>query len=178
MKRQIFVSCFACLFGLSIFARSQATPTASRAGNLQLGAGGTLVVPDYGQAHDKGPTFYGTFDFTKHLGVEADIHYASVIAPDDIGEDSYLIGPRYVIPHKRFAPYAKVLFGIGQLNLQFDTSPHSKTSQFAYALGGGLDYKLTRSINIRAFDFEYQEWKYLSGLTPLAMTIGVAYQFH
>jgi hypothetical protein len=179
LKRPIFISCFACLFfGFSISALAQATPTASRSGTLQIGAGGTLVIPDYSSAHDKGPTFYATYDFTQHLGVEADIHYASIIAPDDIGEDSYLIGPRYVIPHKRFAPYAKVLFGFGQLNLQFDTSPHTKTNHFVYGFGGGLDYKLTRSINIRAFDFEYQEWKYLSGLTPIAMTIGVAYQFH
>jgi hypothetical protein len=178
LKRQIFISCFACLFGFSIFAQAQATPTASRAGSLQLGAGFTYVVPDYGQSHDKGPTFYGTYDFTQHLGVEADIHYASIIAPADIGEDSYLIGPRYVITHKRFAPYAKLLFGFGQLNLQFDTSPHTKTNHFAYAVGAGLDYHLTRSINIRAFDFEYQQWSYLSGLTPLVYTVGVAYQFH
>ena len=178
MKRHIFISCFACLFGFSIFAQAQATPTASRAGNLQLGAGGSLVIPDYAGGHDKGPTFYGTFDFTKHLGAEADIHYASIIAPSDVGEDSYLIGPRYVIPYKRFAPYGKLLFGFGELNLQYDTSPHTKTQHFAYAVGAGLDYKLTRSINIRAFDFEYQEWNYLSGLTPIVMTIGVAYQFH
>jgi len=114
----------------------------------------------------------------QHIGVEGDIHYASIITPDDVGEDSYLIGPRFVFNKKRFAPYAKVLFGVGTLNLQFDTQPHSKTSQFAYAVGAGLDYKLTRSINIRAFDFEYQHWSYLTGLTPIAMTVGVAYQFH
>jgi hypothetical protein len=178
LKRHIFISCFACLFGFSISALAQATPTASRSGSLQLGAGFTYVVPDYGQAHDKGPTFYGTYDFTQHLGVEGDIHYASIIAPADIGEDTYLIGPRFVINKKRFAPYAKLLFGVGQLNLQFDTSPHTKTSHFAYAVGAGLDYHLTHSINIRAFDFEYQEWSYLSGLTPLVYTFGVAYQFH
>jgi hypothetical protein len=178
LKRQIFISCFACLFGFSIFAGAQATPTASRSGSLQIGAGFTYVIPDYSQAHDKGPTFYASYDFTQHIGIEGDIHYASIISPDDVGEDSYLIGPRYVINHKRFSPYAKLLFGVGQLNLQFDTSPHTKTSHFAYAVGAGLDYKLTRSINVRAFDFEYQEWNYLSGLTPIVMTIGVAYQFH
>jgi opacity protein-like surface antigen len=178
LKRHIFISCFACLFGFSISALAQATPTASRPGSLQIGAGGTLVIPDYAQAHDKGPTFFATFDFTQHLGVEGDIHYASIIAPDDVGEDSYLIGPRFVINHKRFAPYAKLLFGVGELNLQYDYSPHTKTSHFAYAVGAGLDYHLTRSINIRAFDFEYQQWSYLNGLSPVVMTIGAAYQFH
>jgi Outer membrane protein beta-barrel domain len=178
LKRHIFFSCFTCLFGISTLAYSQATPTASKAGILQVGVGGTIVIPDYAPAKDKGPTFYASYDFTSHLGVEGDIHFASIIAPDDVGEDTYLIGPRYVINHKRFSPYAKVLFGIGQLNLQFDTSPHSKTSYFAYALGAGLDVRATRSINVRAFDFEYQEWSYQHGLNPLAMTIGVAYVFH
>jgi hypothetical protein len=177
LKRRILLSCFACTFGFSFFAHAQATPTASRAGTLQLGVGATLVVPDYVGAHDKGPTFYGTFDFTQHLGVEADVHYASIITPDDVGEDTYLLGPRYVYNHNRFAPYAKVLFGIGQLDLEFDTVPHSKTSYFAYALGAGLDFKATRSINVRAFDFEYQDWSYMHGLNPLVMTIGVAYAF-
>jgi opacity protein-like surface antigen len=166
------------MFGFSIFAHAQATPTASRAGDLQVGAGFTWVKPDYSGGHDKGPTFYATYDFMQHIGVEGDIHYASIIAPNDVGEDSYLIGPRFVYKKKRFTPYAKVLFGVGTLNLQFDTSPHSKTTQFAYAVGAGLDYRLTHSINIRAFDFEYQHWSYLTGLTPLVYTVGVAYSFH
>jgi hypothetical protein len=76
------------------------------------------------QKKDMGPTFYVTFDFTSHLGVEADAHIASVSAPADIGEDSYLIGPRYVIRHKRFEPYFKALFGIGVLSFQSDNAPH------------------------------------------------------
>jgi opacity protein-like surface antigen len=178
LKRHIFVGCFTCLLGFSAIAHAQAIPTASRAGTLQIGVGGTIVSPDYAPAKDKGPTFYATYDLTSHIGIEGDIHYTSIIAPDDVGQDTFLIGPRYVINHKRFAPYAKALFGIGQLNLQFDTSPHTKTSYFAYALGAGLDVKITRSINVRAFDFEYQQWSYEHGLNPLAATIGVAYAFH
>jgi opacity protein-like surface antigen len=166
------------MFGFSIFAHSQAEPTASRPGVLQIGAAGTWVLPDYSGGHDIGPTFYGTYDFMRHIGVEGDIHYASVTTTNDVGEDTYLIGPRFVFNKRRFAPYAKVLFGVGELKLQFPTQPHSNTTNFVYALGAGLDYKLTRSINIRAFDYEYQEWSYLTGLTPVAMTVGVAYQFH
>ncbi len=114
----------------------------------------------------------------RHVGVEGVIHYASIIDPNDVGEDTYLIGPRFVVNKKRFAPYAKVLFGVGQLNLQFDTQPHSKSTHFAYAVGGGLDYKLTRKVNIRAIDFEYQHWSYLTGLTPIVLTVGAAYSFH
>jgi opacity protein-like surface antigen len=166
------------LFGFSILAHAQAKPAAERAGTLQVGVGGTIVAPDYSGAKDKGPTFYATYDFTGRLGIEGDIHLTSMITPASIGEDTFLIGPRYVINHKRFSPYIKALFGIGQLSLEFPTSPHTKTSYFAYALGAGLDFKATRSINVRAFDFEYQEWSYEHGLNPLAATIGVAYAFH
>ena len=180
MKRQNYIGWFACVFGLSIFSHAQAIPTASSAGSLQIGAGFTYLQPDYAQTADKGPTFYATFDISQHLGIEADVHYTSIITPTDIGEDTYLIGPRYVFRHNRFMPYVKLLAGVGQLNLQFDYAPHSKATKFAYALGGGLDYKLTRSINIRAIDFEYQQWPGFSphGLTPWGITVGAAYQFH
>jgi Outer membrane protein beta-barrel domain len=179
LKRHSQLGWFTCVFGLSILLHAQATPTATRPGELQIGAAASLATPDYGGSTDKGPTFYATFDFTRHIGVEADVHYISIITPNDIGEDSYLVGPRYVFHYKRFHPYAKALFGIGQINLQFDTSPHTKTSHFAYAFGGGLDLRATNHINIRCFDFEYQKWEYPPhGLSPTVSSIGVAYTFH
>ena len=51
------------------------------------------------------------YDFTPNLGLEAAMHYTSIITPGDIGEDTYLLGPRYVFHHRRFMPYAKVLVG-------------------------------------------------------------------
>jgi len=55
---------------------------------------------------------------------------------------------------------------------------------FAYnlfAIGGGADYKLRRSINLRG-DFEYQRWlkgpTLANGLTPYLASVGVAYHFH
>jgi hypothetical protein len=179
LKRQKYISWFTCVFGLSIFAHSQAVPTASRPGELQIGAGYSIVKPDYAQKNDMGPTFYVTFDFTSHVGVEAEARIASIVAPADVGEDTYLVGPRYVIRHKRFEPYAKALFGVGVLSFQYDYAPHSTQSQFAYALGGGLDLRATRNINIRCFDFEYQGWSVPPhGLSPTAITFGAAYKFH
>ena len=179
MKRQKKIGWFTCVFGLTIFAHPQAVPTASSPGELQLGAAYSIVSPDYAQRNDAGPTFYVTFDFTSHLGVEAEARIASLSAPADIGEDSYLIGPRYVIRHKRFEPYAKALFGLGVLSFQYDFEPHYTQSQFAYALGGGLDFRATRNINIRCIDFEYQRWSLdPHGLSPTVITFGAAYKFH
>jgi hypothetical protein len=178
LKRHNLIGWLACVFGLSIFAQSQAIPTASRPGALQVGAGFTYVQPDYAQSNDKGPYFYTSFDFFSHVGLEADIHLASVSAPSDVGEDSYLFGPRFVMHKKRFQPYAKALFGIGVIKLQYDYAPHSTSNHFAYALGGGLDFNATKHINVRCFDFEAQMWDYPPrGLSPYAYTAGVAYVF-
>lgn len=179
MKRHIFTSWFACVFGFSIFAHGQAVPTATRAGALQIGAGASYVTPDYTESTDKGPSVYATFDFTQHIGVEATIHYTSIITPSDLGEDSFLIGPRYVYRRNRFEPYAKVLFGIGQINFQFDNAPHHKDTYGIYALGAGLDIRASRKINIRAIDFEYQQWPTFKphSLSPYIITVGAAYTF-
>jgi hypothetical protein len=147
---------------------------------MQIGVGGSIVSTDYGQPKAKGPTIYGTFDFTPHIGVEGDIHVGSVITPGDIGETTYLLGPRYVFHRNRFDPYAKLLVGIGTISYQFDTQPHSSASYAALALGGGLDIKITRKINVRAIDVEFQNWPGFGahGLSPIVTTFGVAYSFH
>ncbi|MCU1320943.1 MAG: hypothetical protein JWM43_592 [Acidobacteriaceae bacterium] len=167
------------MFGLSLFVHAQAVPTATGGiGGMQIGVGATYVRPDYSRSGDKGPTLYGTFDFTEHIGIEGDVHYASVFTPGDVGEDTYLIGPRYVFHRGRFAPYAKGLLGRGVMSFQFDNSPHHNEGFWVYALGGGLDFKAPHHINIRVFDFEYQQWPTFNPhtLSPMVMTIGVAYR--
>jgi hypothetical protein len=180
LKRHTFIACFACVLGLTTWSHAQAVPTASRAGTIQIGLGGTFVSPDYGSKYAKGLSIYGDFDFTHHLGVEGDIHFASLITPTDIGENSYLIGPRYRYSRNRFTAYGKALFGIGQFQFQQGTYGSGSSATYGvYAFGGGLDVRATHHINVRAIDFEYQKWPGFApnGLTPYATTIGVAYAF-
>jgi hypothetical protein len=167
------------VFSLSILSHAQAIPTASKLGTLQLGVGVTNVDTDYTPSYDRGITVYGTFDVTRHLGVEGDLHFASISAPGDVGENSYLIGPRYVWKISRFHPYAKALFGVGRINYQFDFEPYYAETYAMYALGGGVDIQATRRINVRAIDVEFQNWPGYSvhGLSPIVTTIGVAYSF-
>jgi Outer membrane protein beta-barrel domain len=162
------------------WSHAQATPTASRGLNVQIGAGWSFTTPDYGQKHTQGVTVYGTLDFTRHWGIEGDVHKTSIVTPSDIGEDSYLLGPRYVFSHNRLRPYAKALFGLGRFVYQYDNMPHAAYTYKIYTFGGGVDVKATEHINIRAFDFEYQKWPGYqpSGLTPLVFTFGAAYAFH
>jgi hypothetical protein len=178
LKRHTLIGCFACVFGLTSWSHTQAIPTASRAGTIQIGVGGTFASPDYTQKYLKGLSIYGDFDFAHHIGVEGDIHFASIIAPEDIGENTYLLGPRFTFRHGRFDAYGKGLLGIGQFQFQQGTYGNGSSSTYGvYALGGGLDIRATHHINVRAIDFEYQKWPhfYPNGLTPYVTTIGVAY---
>jgi hypothetical protein len=180
LKLRTLIGCFVCVFGLTTWSHAQAVPTASRASHLQFGGGFSYSKPDYGVSI-KGLSVYGNYDFTRHLGVEGDLHFLNLITPRDIGEKSYLIGPRYRFHYRRLTPYAKVLFGIGQFQYQSPShGPHTTTYTYGvYAFGGGIDLRATKHINLRPFDFEYQKWPGFgkAGLTPIVMTFGAAYAF-
>jgi hypothetical protein len=158
---------------------AQAKPTATRAGILQGGLGFTSANGDYTQKRISGFTAYGTFDFYKNFGLEADIHDVSVITPQDIGETSYEAGLRYVYRHNRFEPYAKVLFGIASFKRQAGSYANPSSTNYAeYSYGAGLDLRLEHHINVRVIDFELQTWPTFppNNLTPSLITVGVAYR--
>jgi hypothetical protein len=180
LKRHTLIGCLACVLGMTTLSHAQAVPTASRLGSIAVGVGGTLISPDFGQKRIEAITFFGDLNFASSLGVEGLIHY-SVNTPTDLSENSYLIGPRYIIRHKRVEVYAKGLVGVGHFGLQVGSNTNPATATyFEYALGGGIDIHATRHINIRAIDFEAQKWPGFptNGLSPYGGTIGVSYVFH
>ena len=180
MVRQIFALLILAL-SADIALNAQASPTATRAAFIQGGVGLSAFQPDYNPGTNWGYSIYGTFDFTSHIGLEGDIHMVNVITPGDIGQNSYLLGPRFVMERGRLHPYAKALGGIGVFTFQpvYVTSNSSSSSHKMYAFGGGLDVRVKRHWNVRAIDFEYQRWPGFgsSGITPLGITIGSAYVF-
>jgi opacity protein-like surface antigen len=87
-----------------------------------------------------------------------------------INEDNYLVGPR--LPIHRFGratPYAKVLVGFGSGSF---LTGHSTT----LAYGGGVDYRVTKRISVRAIDFEYQQWNVTPTLYPYGVSAGIGYK--
>lgn len=167
---------------------AQATPTASRSGDLLLGAGYTTAVSDYGKRF-KGFNIYGDFDFSRHFGVEANFHKVS--APNSpLYEKTYEIGPRYFRTYGPFVPYVKVMFGRGVFNYPANPPPapqnvaRSNLAYNLYAGGVGTDIKLRPWLYVRA-DFEYQKWPGFrgietgpaNGLTPELFSFGAAYHF-
>jgi hypothetical protein len=180
MKRHNVIGCFVCVLSMTAMLHAQAVPTASRVGSISAGVGGTLIGPDFGQTKIGAITFWGDINLPFSLGVEGVIHY-SVHTPSDVSENSYLIGPRYIIRHKRLEGYGKVLLGVGHFGLQVGSNPYPGTSTyFEYAAGVGLDVHATNHINIRAIDFEAQKWPGFeaNGLSPYALTFGASYVFH
>jgi opacity protein-like surface antigen len=180
LKTLMTIGSLAGLLCFASLANAQgALPTATAKGALQVGGGFTLAEPDYGEKNIKGISGFADFDFRPHIGVEATVHYVALVTPTDLAEDSYLVGPRFIYPRGRLSIYGKALLGVGDLVIQetADNVGRSPGTNFAYAIGGGVDVRATRHIVVRAIDFEYQHWSYLTGLTPTVITIGAAYRF-
>jgi opacity protein-like surface antigen len=168
----VFILC------ISTCAHAQSSPTASRAGDLQIGGGFIYAHSDYNFTPI---TLYGGagyIDFANrpHWGGEFDFHQTKSSADSTVYERTYEIGPRIFIQRGRLIPYAKIMYGRGVYNF------HNNVANVAYNIytfGGGFDYELRRSINLRA-DYEYQTWMSfpITDLHPSVVTIGVAYHFH
>lgn len=175
--------CLASCTGHQLY--SQAAPTATRTGDLQVGGTFNLASPDYSPHMFKGFGAYTTFDFKYHFGVEAEFHQLNdPNSTEGLYERTYEIGPRYVLHFNRFSPYAKFMLGRGVFN--FPPAASNPTggaeANLAYNMlagGIGTDYRLRPSINLRV-DFESQHWGGFPphGLTPNILSFGVAYHFH
>lgn len=176
-----FVLLLLCFALFAARARSQAGYAATRAGDLQIGAGYSSANADYEYVHNRiaGLNFYADFDFKEHYGVEASFHQLN--DPNSaVYQRSYEIGGRYVrhysLARVPMNPYGKVMVGRGVLNFP-------KYANLAYNMvsaGGGVDFAVRPRINVRA-EFEYQDWLSAPGaglnITPSIISIGVAYHF-
>ena len=120
--------------------------------------------------------------------IEGEFHQINDPDPKEFGvyERTYEIGPRYVLHHGRYNPYAKLMYGRGVFNypLMLDpvTQNLTQTANLAYnigAIGAGLDYRILPGLNARV-DYEYQQWFSFppSGLAPQILSFGAAYRFH
>ena len=168
--------------GISVSMFGQATYTASRAGDLQVGAGLALGSSDYrspalgGTGEQlRGFDLYSTFDFKPRFGAEVGFRQTTPSYGEAVYERTYEIGGRYVYPVGRLMPYAKVMYGRGVFNYP------RNIANIAYnlcGLGGGIDLRLTDRVNVRA-DYERQHWFGfpLQALAPNVLTIGMAYHF-
>jgi hypothetical protein len=155
--------------------------TASRIGELQVGAGYAGGQSDYANYRIKGPMFYADYDIKPHYGVEVDFRQLNQ-SSNSLYERTYEVGGRYLT--RKFgvmSPYGKGMYGRGVLNSPNNQQAYSFNIAYnLFAVGGGADFSVRSWLNVRA-DAEYQYW--LSGpalprgLTPIVVSLGAAYRF-
>jgi len=167
----------------------QASPTATRALDLEIGGGFTSLSPATVSTRFNGGTAYFDANFRAHFGVEGAFRFAADSAGTGQYEKTYEIGGRYFRTYGRFLPYAKLMYGRGVYNF---TEPYQATppsgptvyqpvANLAYNLlagGIGVDYEVLPHVNARA-DWEYQRWLSFEGssIGPNLFTLGAAYHF-
>jgi len=180
--RLIVLAATVLVISTAIFPAPQACAqyqtTASRIGDLQIGAGFVFAKSNYNFTPINlfGGSLYTTFDIRNHWGGEFNFRHTRASSDSTVYERTYEIGPRIFLARGPLIPYAKVLYGRGVYNF------HNNIANVAfnmYTFGGGADFQLRRSINLRA-DYEYQTWMGfpITNLHPSVITIGVAYHFH
>jgi opacity protein-like surface antigen len=166
---------------------SQSMPTAVRRLNVQVGGLFSVANPGvasdativYGQMNFKGVGMYATIDPANHLGLEMSLR--QVFGTEGVHERTYSVGPRFYLTRGRFMPYGKVLFGRAVFNFPNNFANQAFTEG---SLGGGVDYRLTSLLNVRA-DYEYQRWfsfgtqvsAFPGSLSPSVASFGVSYHF-
>jgi opacity protein-like surface antigen len=177
-RRSLATALLAISFATCTTANAQARETATRLGDLQVGGGFVFAQSNYNFNPMKliGGSLYTTFDKRNHWGGEFDFRHNRSTSDSTVYERTYEIGPRIFVHRGPLIPYAKVMYGRGVYNF------HNSVANVAYNMytfGGGADYQLTRSLNLRA-DYEYQTWMGfpIKNLHPSVITIGVAYHFH
>jgi opacity protein-like surface antigen len=81
---------------------------------------------------------------------------------------NFLFGPRVSVPLGRFRPFGEVLFGASHINAQVESA-----TSFGTAVGGGIDYRLSRPlawrfqgdyIHARAFGFGQNNVRVSTGI--------------
>jgi len=146
----------ATLLTPGLAAHAQAVQSADR-GGMRLSAGGTASGYSLGYGDQKlvGVTAFVDVDGRQHLGAEGEARWLVFHQSNQEHATTYLAGPRYSMYYGRFQPYVKGLVGFGQFNYPYDLG---RDNCLVVAPGGGVDFRLTRRIRLRAVDFEYQFW--------------------
>ncbi len=175
----------------------QASVTASRQADLQVGVLGATANPDYagdryslyqptaGEDRWSGYGVYVDLDVARHWGIEGNLHRLS--GPDPVlYEHTYEVGARYLYPiRERIVPYARVMVGRGIFNFGIVDPATKRSEEIAnlafntQSYGGGLDVRMLPWLNVRLVDYEFQHWNSFppNRLHPQVFSFGVAYHF-
>jgi hypothetical protein len=185
MKRFAFISIFAFL-ALAVSASAQVSESATaRQFWINAGGMGSVFHPDAGAHpfyisgtnHLDGVGTYVDIHFTHWIQIEGEARWLRFHQYAGEHQDNYLIGPR--VPIHQFGRanvYGKALVGIGKMTFP---NKYGYGTFTALAFGGGIDYKLSRKLTLRAIDVELQDWPVFlpnTSMVPYGVSVGMAYK--
>ncbi len=154
---------FLCITAITLIAcfatrqsHGQALPTATGPGSYTtVGVTGSFFNVNYGQRSVGGIALYIDGNLYHREGAEFQVQSLRFNQQGGTRETTYLIGPRYSFRDFGFVPYVKVLAGIGNFTFPYG---YGKGNYFVLAPAAGLDYTLSKRINLRLINIEYHDW--------------------
>jgi opacity protein-like surface antigen len=183
MRSKLVLAVLLLLTGIPAF--SQVAPAAKVSG-IPLAVGGGIMdfSMDYGAGRRiMGISTWADYRVFHGLSVEveaSDLFFARSSAVPRWAQRSIKGGLLYHTPqYHGIHPYVKGLFGITQADFKVRDPFYTVDDFTTYAVGAGLEYKVWKSVFLRA-DYEYQYvTSYLSNnsLNPNGVTIGATYYF-
>lgn len=183
---------------LNPVGKAQTVPSAIQTGGLPITAG--LGVSDYDVDWGHGRMLGGTIwidympsrvpSILHGLGLEAEARDISLnhssTQPANFRLDTAGGGPIYfahVARFPNFHPYGKLILSYGGIDWDNPNPQFTHETRTVMAPGLGFDYRLYRSILLRA-DYEYQFWPDIAPsspgthvLNPQGFTVGAMYDF-
>jgi len=194
LKQSLIALVFAFSLASALPSFSQSQPAGEMSGIPRLpilvGAGFSNFDLDYGGGRRMNGLeawadyyFYHAPSLLRLTGIEVegrDLNYGHPQGLSIMRQDTLQGGLVVTLYNRRkFRAYGKGLGGIGSINYPSPTGKAHKTN-LVYSLGGGVDYRATRSLWIRG-DYESQWWPAIfsrgTALTPSGLSIGVSYNF-
>jgi opacity protein-like surface antigen len=131
-----------------------------------IGLGGT----GYSRLNYKGASGSIAYNFSSWLGVVGDlggyrvdqsITISGFTGSVNTSMVTYMLGPKITFRTRRFSPFAQALFGGARIADSLITT--GTESEFAYSVGGGVDYNLTHWLGIRPIQAEYLKTQFKDG---------------
>ena len=179
--------CALCAFFFPGLLQAQAvSPVRPRTAYISVGGFYSLAQMDYGQYHSEGfggfsDLSYGVWGRRFWVGPEGEARIIDFHLKSGVEFQNYLGGLRVAYPFFNFGvePYVKGLYGGSRFH--YPTFISTKYYDYTtYAIGGGVDLRLSNHVYWRAFDFEDQHFTNYPpyGLTPWVASSGLSIRFY
>jgi opacity protein-like surface antigen len=95
---------------------------------------------------------------------------------NSFNQHDYLFGPRVSVTVGKVRPFANFLVGISHVN-ESDGSLTNSDSSFAYAVGGGMDYRVVPLVSVRVAADMVQTRFFSNTQNNVRISTGIAFHF-